>query len=299
MINLQTIPIIAGIYKFTNKTNNKVYIGQALNLRSRITGHVYYYHKDYKENCYFYNAIKFHKIENFEVEILVEGCFSKQELNEMEITLIRLFKSNNPIYGYNLTAGGGGSSGVKLSQEHIEKLRQANLGRKLSNESKEKLRQANKGKIVSDETRKKQSESHKGYKPSLEIIEKRKLSNKNFKHSEESKEKMRGKIVSQETREKLSKVNTGYKHSEEAKEKNRQAHLGKNLGHEVSNETKQKISESQKGKFVSEETRKKLSEKGKGRKTSPEGTEKRIRSLKFNKAIKYFEKNNWIYEWVI
>ena len=70
-------------------------------------------------------------------------------------------------------------------------------------------------------------------------------------HSEQTKEKMRqsalGRKLSDETKEKIRQASKGNKnclgrhHTEEAKRKNREAHL--NTTHEVSDETRKKISE--------------------------------------------------------
>lgn len=40
----------------------------------------------------------------------------------MEMYYINKFNSTNPIYGYNITSGGGGTIGYKLSEEHRKKL---------------------------------------------------------------------------------------------------------------------------------------------------------------------------------
>ena len=71
----------------------------------------------------------------------------------------------------NMTWGGEGTSGRKLSNESIEKIRQANLGKHLSEKTKEKLRIASIGKHKgennpyygkhhTEEIRKKMSENH-------------------------------------------------------------------------------------------------------------------------------------------
>ena len=40
MISHKNIPKTSGIYKITNTINNKCYIGQAINLKNRIKGHM-------------------------------------------------------------------------------------------------------------------------------------------------------------------------------------------------------------------------------------------------------------------
>ena len=84
-----------GIYKITNKINNKCYIGQSINIKRRFNGHKSGDHNEYLEN-----AIKKYGIDNFNFEIL-EEC-KKNELNEKEIFYIKLYKSVNRRYGYNI-----------------------------------------------------------------------------------------------------------------------------------------------------------------------------------------------------
>lgn len=80
--------------------------------------------------------------------------------------------------------------------------------------------------------------------------------------------------VSEETKKKISESNKGKKMSEEAKFKMKESK--KNM----SEETKLKISNSSKGRIISEETRKKISEKIKGKKHSEETIKKMIISKK-------------------
>lgn len=206
MITTNLIPEVSGIYKFTNKLKNKCYIGQAKNLRVRIEGHIKYF---LKSNTYFYSSIKKYGLQNFEVEILIEGKFTKQELNQMEITFIRLFKSNNPIYGYNMTSGGDGVSGLKLSEEHKDKIKQANLGKPKSKEAIEKNRLGHLGKKVSEETKAKMRDSAIGRKLSEQHKQKLSKIHKGKKLSQQHKQKLKGKIISEETRQKLRDCKKG------------------------------------------------------------------------------------------
>ena len=167
MINPKLIPISSGIYKITNKINNKVYVGQAVNLQRRILIHLYDY-KYNKKNSYFYNSITKYGIENFDVEILIEGKFSKLELNEMEIRFIELFNSTNKLFGYNMTKGGnGGCISRKQSDETKRKISESKKGKKHSGETKQKISKTKLGSKTSQETKEKMSNSAKG-KPKSE-----------------------------------------------------------------------------------------------------------------------------------
>ena len=88
-----------GIYKFTNKTNGKSYIGQSTNIERR-----YKEHKTRKcENTLFHDAISEYGFENFDFSV-IEICNAK-ELNDKEIYYIKEYNTLFP-NGYNLSEGG-------------------------------------------------------------------------------------------------------------------------------------------------------------------------------------------------
>jgi len=165
------------IYKATNITNGKVYIGQTTStLNRRKSSHI---SKSLKNcNSYFHNALRKYE---FKWDIL---CYldNIDDLNEMEMFCIDIFNSFGE-GGYNLNVGGGSS-----------------IGRKLSQEEKDKISKSKKGSIVSDKTKLKMSDARKGkvFTP----------------HSQETKNKISkstlGRICSVETRVKLSKSGIKY-----------------------------------------------------------------------------------------
>lgn len=78
-----------GIYKITNKDNNKVYIGQASNLKERISEHK---QERFIPIDMWINMIG---VEHFDFEILEEGQFSQAELDEKEREYIKLYESQD------------------------------------------------------------------------------------------------------------------------------------------------------------------------------------------------------------
>ena len=93
-----------GIYKITNLINNKVYIGQSVDIKQRWNSHKRQSIIPNKEyNKYLYRAFRKYGIENFNFEIL-EEC-SREKLDEKEHYYIILYNSNNDQYGYNETGG--------------------------------------------------------------------------------------------------------------------------------------------------------------------------------------------------
>lgn len=92
-----------GIYKYTNKINGKIYIGQSVNIYKRKNYHEAPNSRKL-ERSYFHRAIDKYGIENFDFEI-VEEC-SKEELNEKEKLYIEKYNSFDRNNGYNRTTGG-------------------------------------------------------------------------------------------------------------------------------------------------------------------------------------------------
>lgn len=90
-----------GIYKITNKINNKVYIGQSLDIKRRWSEHKSRVN-EINSNCYnkpLYHSIRKYGIENFLFEI-IEEC-APEELNDKEKYYIELFNCIVP-NGYNI-----------------------------------------------------------------------------------------------------------------------------------------------------------------------------------------------------
>lgn len=156
-----------GIYKITNKTNGKTYIGQSIDIDRRWKEHRNSY-KTGKEILY--RAIRKHGIENFEFEIITE-C-EKEELNELEQKYVLLYKSYvgfKKSKGYNMTTGGDSATErTPKTKEQIEKLRSKLKGRKFTKEHLENMSKSRMGKKASDETKRKLSLIRKGKKFSKE-----------------------------------------------------------------------------------------------------------------------------------
>lgn len=96
--------MITGIYKIENKINGHIYIGQAVDIKSRWRIHIYSSfhekHKDY--NDVIHRAIRKYGKENFSFEILEE--YSRDMLNNKEQYWIEYYDSY--YNGYNASKGG-------------------------------------------------------------------------------------------------------------------------------------------------------------------------------------------------
>lgn len=194
------------IYMHRNKINGKVYIGQTCqNLNKRWQNG-----KGYEKCILFYNAIQKYGFDGFDHEILFE-VETKEEADEKEIEMIAYYDSTNRSKGYNLTEGGGGTSGYHLTEERKRRISESQTGRLLTEEWKQHISESIKGekapwygKTFSEEHRKRLSESHIGKPSAMGML---------------------GKKQSEEAKRKISNANIGKHHSEKSKEKMRQSAL--------------------------------------------------------------------------
>ena len=113
------------IYKYTNKINGKIYIGQTTDEKGRISSH-----KNSKDFDYFHCAIRKYGFDNFEYKVLFRiYCLSKQDLrntlNIKEELIIRLLNSTNPSIGYNMQKGG--SFFITSNKSNSDKIVQLDL----------------------------------------------------------------------------------------------------------------------------------------------------------------------------
>lgn len=133
------------IYKITNKVNNKVYIG----LTTRTVNERFEEHieraKNSKHKYYIHNAMNKYGINNFSIEE-IDSCDDINELKKKEQYWIEFYKSFDGRFGYNLTKGGDGVNGYRLSDEAKEKLRMSMRGRHHTEETRKVLSEKHKGK---------------------------------------------------------------------------------------------------------------------------------------------------------
>ena len=132
------------IYLLINKSNGKLYVGQAAcfvgtNNNSwgtigRWKSHVREAVKNSDDHCVLLNhAIRKYGETGFEILTLFKG--NNDELNEKEIYYIQLLKSMSP-HGYNLKTGGDKG---KDSDETKQKKKEAKTGLKFSDETKQNI----------------------------------------------------------------------------------------------------------------------------------------------------------------
>lgn len=134
--HINEYPSLPGIYKFTNKINRKVYIGESKNLKVRMRG----YKGSYRNKKIIHlisRAMLKYGIDGFSYEILeiFPIGVSKEILLDREEFWIHIYNATDKNIGYNLTKRGRNRKGITASLETREKMRQANLGRKHKKET--------------------------------------------------------------------------------------------------------------------------------------------------------------------
>lgn len=141
------------LYKITNLTNNKIYIGQTINKTKRWSQHKSDANREKPELAISF-AIKKYGSQNFLFEIIA-ACKTQENADETEIYLITQYKSRVPT-GYNVDKGGSsGSSETFINKRKLLSIKAK--GRHLSPETEFKM-----GHQHSTETLQKLSDSHKG-----------------------------------------------------------------------------------------------------------------------------------------
>ena len=116
-----------GIYKISNKLNQKFYIGKSINIEKRWRDH-----KKDTDSCPIHVAIQKYGPDQFEFSILelCDACV----LNEREIYWIEHFDAYESDMSYNATRGGDGASHpIKLSHQQlveiIDRLKNSSMSR--------------------------------------------------------------------------------------------------------------------------------------------------------------------------
>ena len=125
------------IYITTNLINGKRYLGQkGFNKKDW---------KNYLGSGYlFKKALEKHGKDNF-LRVIIQFCFSEEELNNAEYELSVFFDVVNSNDWYNLVLGGGGSRGWHPSEETRKKMSQSAQNKITSEETKKKMSNAQRG----------------------------------------------------------------------------------------------------------------------------------------------------------
>ena len=111
------------VYKITNLTNNKSYIGSSIRVEKRWREHISCSQRinDEKYNYPLYRAFRKYGVENFSFEVLKDDFSSIEEMQEYEKEMILFYDSYN--YGYNQTLNTNSNNIANENlQKHLEKV---------------------------------------------------------------------------------------------------------------------------------------------------------------------------------
>lgn len=125
--------MLKSIYKITNNINNKCYIGQTSNIKSRFADHKRNYQLGgLEEDKLLYKAIRKYGIENFSFEVIEEDIENYNEREKYWISFYNSYKN-----GYNMTPGGE-EPPIQIGEENFN----ATHTQKQVNEIKRALRES-------------------------------------------------------------------------------------------------------------------------------------------------------------
>ncbi len=111
------------IYIFTNKTNNKIYVGGTMNMRDRM-----YEYNNHRCRRPFDRALTEFGLNGFHLEINYLPNFDEVSLLDLEEETIKRFNSLVSGNGYNICLRGKDRSGTKHTDESIKKMSDAKKG---------------------------------------------------------------------------------------------------------------------------------------------------------------------------
>lgn len=190
------------VYLATNLVNGKRYVGKSVkSLQKRKMTHEASARAG--SNQYFHKALRKYGSDAFEWRVLMVEDNS-EDLYVSEQICIRLMKTRG-LFGYNLTDGGPGNLGYKVSEVSKQKMRESKRRFLDSPAGKERVRRHvvfMTGRVQSDEEKEKRVQSRKGYRHSLETRAKMSWSALGRLGGG-----MKGKHHSQEAKDKISRAN--------------------------------------------------------------------------------------------
>lgn len=124
--------MLIGIYTITNIRNNKVYVGRAADIQSRIRTHRRMLRNNNHYNSYLQAAYNIEP-ENFKFEVL--EVYPKELIIDMEQFWMNMTQAWDKNFGYNIDPSAYTNTSGSFSQETKDKIRAYHIGRKQSIET--------------------------------------------------------------------------------------------------------------------------------------------------------------------
>lgn len=139
------------VYAHRNKKNDKKYVGITSKPKPE---HRWNSGRGYTENPHFYSAIQKYGWDGFEHIILAVGL-DEEWAKSAERNLIKMWKTQDRRYGYNMTSGGDGTPNYHPSDETRMKLSIARMKENLSEETLKRRSDGLRGRKFTDAHKKK------------------------------------------------------------------------------------------------------------------------------------------------
>lgn len=241
---------VTGIYLIRCRTTNKVYVGRAKNIPARWRRHRWELREGRHANAYLQAAWQKYGEDQFEFSVL--NLCPVGELQEQEVAHVQRLGAADRARGYNLETTQGGV--LVHAPETRVRISLANRGKRRSLETRQRMSRAQRGKIVSVETRARLrvcGALGKGIPKSVE-------------HKQRIAEALRGREVSSETCARISASKQGRPVVQQP----------------GSIAALTRIHENRRGQSLSEATRIKIGQANRGRVQSPEERARRSAALK-------------------
>lgn len=270
---------VCGVYFIKNTVNEKFYVGSSVDINRRLKGHLSSLRNGRHVNHLLQADWDKFGEANFSTGVLDVTCVG--EMIALEQAWI------DRIADYNLAPAAGSTLGFKQSDQfkRNQSIRVRGEGNPMFGTKRpdvgERMRALHQGSRLSEEHKRKVSESLKGKGVGREVPQyvrdKISAANKGKVRSEEQRAKMSELVKlrpppSDETRQKLRESARGRKHSDETKAKLSKAKLGKKL--RLSDAERAARSERARNRVVSEEQRAAISARQKGVRRPPDVVKK-------------------------
>ena len=141
--SIVSFPKLAGIYKFVNRANGKIYIGEAKNLKRRMN----YYNCQIDEPRPITRAFKKYGFDAFDYYVMESFPIGtpKRILLDREEFWINFYQTLDQKIGYNICPRGTDGTGRICKESTKLKISKGNTGKKRSEDVKTKLSKMRKG----------------------------------------------------------------------------------------------------------------------------------------------------------
>ncbi len=196
---------VSGVYKITCTANGKVYVGSAIDVKSRIRNHKSSLNCDRHHNSHLANAWRKYGAETFLFEIIEEIDDTARLIEREQWWIDRLDTVKS---GFNIRPRAESCRGIKHSEQSKQNMSKAQKGLKkkpLNEEQRRHISEIHRGKTLTEEHRQKISKAMSG----------RKCKPMTEEHLANLSKARKGKRFTEEHKRKLSEARKGIVFSEE------------------------------------------------------------------------------------